>query len=221
MLAVVVLSDFQSCSANRQHRPLKSLSLRICTALVTYCLVLQRNKRHKRLAGPVHTGGLPTILYQRYMYLHTHVVCSMVNPPSSLLSIHAHAQSREAVCLSGTTWSVLYVLCNPTSVCFYTEWSICPEDEDVTCRGSLVVAHVYFGALPAVCSDRSFFSAAMDFYVRQWPQFRTIPFLNRLCRSKLENVDGPPGPWSSFLLVAPLPSASLSPHRLLRCSRAC
>lgn len=79
----------------------------------------------------------------------------MVNPPSFLLSIHAHAQSLEAVCFFGTTWSVLYVLCNSTSVCSYTEWSICPEEEDVTCRGSLF-AHVFFGALPAVCSDRIF-----------------------------------------------------------------
>ncbi|UKZ61909.1 uncharacterized protein TrAtP1_003171 [Trichoderma atroviride] len=94
-------------------------------------------------------------------------------------------QSPEAVCFFGTTWSVLYVLCNSTSVCFYTEWSICPEEEDVTCRGSLF-AHVFFGALPAVCSDRNFsrplwISMSDDGHISlRWTLRSTIPFFHRL-----------------------------------------
>jgi hypothetical protein len=95
----------------------------------------------------------------------------VVNLPSSLLSTRAHAQALKAVCFSGTTWSVLYVLCNSTSVCFYTEWSICPEEEDVTCRGS-PIAHAFSG-LPRQSAQTEVFLGRYGFLC---PTMATLPY---------------------------------------------
>ncbi|KAL6907109.1 hypothetical protein GGI43DRAFT_252570 [Trichoderma evansii] len=73
-----------------------------------------------------------------------------------------------------------------TSVCFYTEWSICPEQEDVTCRGSLF-AHAFFGALPAVCSDRTFLGRygflcpMMTRFPYAGPSGQPLPLHTRFC----------------------------------------
>lgn len=84
---------------------------------------------------------------------------------------------------------------------------------------------LFFGALPAVCSYRTFLGR----YGFLCPMMTRFPFAGPsgvlspssiVLPLKTGDFGRPGWSWWSSFLVAPLPSASLSPHRLLRCSHA-
>lgn len=119
----------------------------------------------------------------------------MVNPPSLVSPIHAHAPSLEAVCFFGTTWSVLYVLCNLDVRLLLHRVEHMPGDEDVTCRGSLF-AHAFFRGTPGSLlrpnvSRPLWVSMSDDGQTSlRWAAPEYYPLLPSSCRSKLETLVG-------------------------------